>query len=221
MSPSFRNTPCFQTQCFFRPDKASSVEIQVPKLGNKPTRSGNKSSDNVSPVSKPASSDNVVRGGQKQILNNQGWKEGVLLNIRGLYPNNNKSKIQYLNDLTKDSNLLFLALTETHLNKNILDAEIQIGNYNLFRQDRKDRSHGGTACYVHSSLCANIVESRSDCYCEIWIVEISDLDLIVATIYRPPNCPAIKFKANIDLISKYLYIQSSSVRMSRFLSHGP
>ena len=126
-------------------------------------------------------------------------EEGVLINIHCLFPQNKKFKIQYLNDLTKVSNLLFIAITETHLNSNILDAEIQINNYALFRQDRKDRSHGGTACYVHSSLCSNIIESRSNSFCELLMIEISDLDLVLAVVYRPPHSPEKAFRSVIVL----------------------
>ena len=127
----------------FRSNEASSVEGQMSQLyKHRSSNSGSKPNTNIStdksPVTKSSPSDSVVRAGQESILNRTGWKEGVLLNIQVLYPNNKKFKVQYLNDLTKEANLLFLALTKTHLNSNILDAEIQLPNYNIFRQDRKE-----------------------------------------------------------------------------------
>ena len=47
-----------------------------------------------------------------------------------------------------DSNALVSALTETHLSPDILDAEVQIEGYTLFRADRILRSHGGVAMYA-------------------------------------------------------------------------
>ena len=48
------------------------------------------------------------------------------------------------------SNLLIV--TESHLNNNILDAEIQMEGYDLIRGDRKERSHGGVAIYTSSNI---------------------------------------------------------------------
>ena len=66
---------------------------------------------------------------------------GLFLNIQGL-PYNHMTKVNYLNDLASMNSLLFMSLTETHLSPNILDAEINIRDYNILRQDRKDRTHG-------------------------------------------------------------------------------
>ena len=68
---------------------------------------------------------------------------GIYANIRGLFPSTNKTKIPYLQDLANVSNAPFILLTETHLNPQIVDAEIYIENYTLYRSDRIGRSHGG------------------------------------------------------------------------------
>ena len=41
------------------------------------------------------------------------------------------------------NNFLFMSLTETHLSKNILDTEMDIQDFNILKQDRKYRTHGG------------------------------------------------------------------------------
>ena len=64
------------------------------------------------------------------------------MNIQGLNPKSNQSKIPYLQDLANDSNAPFICITESHLHEDILDAELQIKNYTLFRSDRKGRTHG-------------------------------------------------------------------------------
>ena len=59
------------------------------------------------------------------------------LNVARLLQNNsvNKSKINFLNDLS-DESTLFVALCETFLNDNIFDAEIQMQGFNVCRTDR-------------------------------------------------------------------------------------
>ena len=47
-----------------------------------------------------------------------------------------------LRDLMVKSGSNLLIVTESHLNNNILDAEIQMEGYDLIRGDRKERSHG-------------------------------------------------------------------------------
>ena len=43
----------------------------------------------------------------------------VLLNIQGLYPESNQTKIKYLEDIANINKYLMLAITETHLNEDI------------------------------------------------------------------------------------------------------
>ena len=66
------------------------------------------------------------------------------LNVAKLLQNNsvNKSKINFLNDLS-DESTLFVALCETFLNDNIFDAEIQMQGFNVCRTDRLSRPGGG------------------------------------------------------------------------------
>ena len=53
-----------------------------------------------------------------------------------------KSKVKFLGDLT-DNNTLFVGLTETFLNSNILDSEILMEGFNIVQLDRNGRTGGG------------------------------------------------------------------------------
>ena len=53
-----------------------------------------------------------------------------------------KSKVKFLGDLT-DNNTLFVGLTETFLNSNILDSEILMEGFNIVQRDRNGRTGGG------------------------------------------------------------------------------
>lgn len=117
-------------------------------------------------------------------------------NIRGLYPQNNQCKVPMLEEMIEEDNIYFVALTETHLNKNHLDAEIQMHNFTLFRADRKDRRHGGVALYLREDIAANAqtLISFSNGTTELLAVYLSKMDLAIIILYRPPNTTLDIFK---------------------------
>ena len=45
--------------------------------------------------------------------------------------------------MARESNSAFLILTEWHLTADVMDAEISVPGYELYRADRAVRSHGG------------------------------------------------------------------------------
>ena len=81
-----------------------------------------------------------------------------------------------------------VAIVESHLNKDIEAAEIKMDNYELFRSDRKDRSHGGVLLYVRQDIPAVQTLSFSNSVCEALAVKVKVLDLMIAILYRPPAC---------------------------------
>ena len=70
------------------------------------------------------------------------------MNVQGLYTSKNKSKHKLIGNIIKHSDSLFIAITETHLNENMFNAEVDIDQYEMFRSDRQDRICGGVALYV-------------------------------------------------------------------------
>ena len=75
------------------------------------------------------------------------------LNVARLLKNNsvNKSKINFLSDLS-DESTLFVALCDTFLNNNIFDAEIQMQGYNVCRTDRLSRPGGDVCFYIKEHI---------------------------------------------------------------------
>ena len=125
---------------------------------------------------------------------------GVLYwNIRGLLPLRNKTKILYLRDLTILKNPLCIVLTETHLNPNILNAEINIPDYTLYRCDRVGRTHGGTCIYTRNDLATQELLSYSNSVCETLVLKVKTLETILVSIYRPPDTSLESFTEAISL----------------------
>lgn len=97
-----------------------------------------------------------------------------------------------------------MAITETWLKGYITDAQVKIKNYSVFRSDRSARIHGGSLIYVHDSLLVSDHQSYDDQYCNCSIVTIDDLDCVVASVYRPPDCTSSSFKKMLGMIQNYI-----------------
>ena len=118
----------------------------------------------------------------------------LYLNINGLYPSSNTSKIPYLESLT-DSSTLAISITETHLNNLIKDSEIHIRNFILYRVDRIGKSHGGVALYICEKLESEQLLAFSNGISEFQIVKmrVKGELLYFINFYRPPNSSFDKF----------------------------
>ena len=77
-------------------------------------------------------------------------------------------------------------ISQSWLNSSISDSEISLSGYTLVRQDRKDKSGGGTAIYVHDGIPYTHRPDLSIGGIETcWIVK-----LFVSSVYRAPDvCP--------------------------------
>ena len=103
-------------------------------------------------------------------------------------------------------NAIFLALTETHLHKDHLDAEINMENYTAIRADRHIRSHEGVANYIRNDMATNMetLDSFSNGTTELLGVHLKNLNLLVITIYRPPNTTLGNFNQAISRLTEIL-----------------
>ena len=68
-----------------------------------------------------------------------------------------------------------IVVTETHLTSGILDAEITIPGYCIYRADRDEsRTHGGVAIYVREDLSSNLETVHSNAVCETLVVKVKN-----------------------------------------------
>ncbi|KAK4314102.1 hypothetical protein Pmani_014591 [Petrolisthes manimaculis] len=73
----------------------------------------------------------------------------ITFNIAGLMPYKMKGKTKLLEEIAKSENAIIISLTESHLNDEIRDAEVNIPKYMTFRTDRmKHHKKGGVITYV-------------------------------------------------------------------------
>ena len=97
-------------------------------------------------------------------------------------------------------------MTETHLTPDVLDEEITIPNFNVFRTDRINRKCGGVCILIHENL--RVEKSKSVHYsnsvCEMLIIHIEQMNLHIICVYRPPDTTKDEFAPCIDKIWSYL-----------------
>ena len=72
------------------------------------------------------------------------------------------SKIDELRVIAKKSRASLIGITESKLDKTVLDREISIDGYEFARFDR-NRHEGGVACYIRNDISFNV---RGDCSSE-------------------------------------------------------
>ena len=108
-------------------------------------------------------------------------------NVNGIISKIDKVKI-LLGETRK--NVQILCITETKLNKHILDSEISVDGYIIVRRDRHSGPGGGVCMFIRNDLNW---QRRNDLECEtietIWI-EIfikHSKSIIISVTYRPPD----------------------------------
>ena len=136
----------------------------------------------------------------------------IMWNIRGVYPKSNQTKVPFLNELSKQSKCKPLAIfiIESHLDEDILDAEIHIPGYSLTRTDRAERECGGVCMYMEDRFASTVLYSNSNTVCETLIVKIVSINLVICLIYRPPNCKQQEFIPCVEEIRNILSNHQSS-----------
>ena len=125
---------------------------------------------------------------------------------------NQKQKIQTLEEEVNNSQnqIPFFALTETHLNDSIFDAEIQINNYDVIRSDRTQRRQGGAALYLLQSITVDDIKKFSDNYTESVMTYLKKSNLIIIVIYRAPNTPANSFRNCLESVKTFIETHKDS-----------
>jgi len=133
------------------------------------------------------------------------------INVQGLYHRTCKSKKGLIGDVLQETNSLFIAMSETHLDADVLSAEIQIDGYTFYRSDRKLRKCGGVAIYVRNDLGSCVEGTFSNDVCECLIVKLEKIKTIVITCYRPPTCSKELFEELLEFLQSFVYHLNQNV----------
>ena len=123
----------------------------------------------------------------------------ILANVQVLCSVRKRYKVKMLQELMVGCKAIIAAFTETHLSQAILDAEVHIKGYTLYRSDRAGRQQGGVAMYVVDDLAADtkVISMGSNGVVEHIVLYIKKYNLIAVTVYRPPSAELAKFSSVI------------------------
>ena len=96
-----------------------------------------------------------------------------------------RDKIKFLEETihTSDKFIPVLVTCETHLEDGIMDPEVNISEYNLYRSDRITRKCGGTSIYIHQSIQIDNIEKYSDSVCEAVLLYSKLLNQVIIGVY--------------------------------------
>ena len=97
-----------------------------------------------------------------------------------------------------------IALSETWLKPHISNAQINIPNYQIVRADRELRYCGGALLYIHEDF--TILEQRtfSNSVCELAVCLLKPANLLVSSLYRPPNATNAEFSEMLNHLQKFI-----------------
>ena len=111
----------------------------------------------------------------------------IFANIGGLLSETGRvAKIPILSKDCIDSNPIFLAFTESHLNDSSKESEYHIPNYTPITCNRRSRAKGGVIVYLHNHLTYSLLSSSSDHMCSLLAIHIKEINLVLILAYRPP-----------------------------------
>ena len=90
---------------------------------------------------------------------------------------------------------------ETWLKDSIPDDVLTIKGYQLFRRDRKHKSHGAVCSYINDAIsCNRLLDLENDSFEVMWVVLRPNRlprgysNVIIAVVYHPPgaNCESMR-----------------------------
>ena len=128
----------------------------------------------------------------------------ISLNIQGLYPSNRAYKLGLVKELAIQNNSMAIAITETHLSEQVLDAEVNMDGFELKRSDRKDGAKGGVMVYLRKDLGLGdqVVHRESSDKVEVLVLHIKRTNTLLAIIYRPPVSRSEGYGAALQKIAE-------------------
>ena len=93
-----------------------------------------------------------------------------------------------------------ITISETRLNTPVINSEVSIDGYKLYRQDRLRKRGGGVCAYIRKDITVTVLKDIShlskNYFYQFWLkLQYRKLRLIVICIsFRPPDCPLSCFE---------------------------
>ena len=129
----------------------------------------------------------------------------LLANMQGLV-GTSRNKSPFLCDLIENHNSIWFAVTETWLGPDISDSEllVHLSGYTLLRSDRAGRERGGVCLFLRDDHTGEVLNTFSNGVCELLVVQVHQLNTVVAVCYRPPDTTLREFQAALVRLDEVL-----------------
>ncbi|XP_059186340.1 uncharacterized protein LOC131969177 [Centropristis striata] len=118
------------------------------------------------------------------------------------------NKMDLLKVWINSTNADVIVLSETWLTKSVLDKDISVNGYNVYRADRP-RKGGGVAMYIRSNFDVNLVLKESvSKELELLALEIEltkNHRIMLVGCYRPPSAPKNALSSLVKFLSQLKY----------------
>ena len=117
-----------------------------------------------------------------------------------------RNKAPFLSDLLRNNNSIWCAVTETWLKPDISDSEllVHIPGYQLLRCDRDGRQRGGVCLLLCDEFTGEVLNTFSNGVCDMLVVQVHQLNTVVAVLYRPPDTTMREFEAALAKLDEVL-----------------
>ena len=129
------------------------------------------------------------------------------MNVRSF---KNRDHLIEMRQLAHENNYNVIAISESWLNSSVINTEVEIAGYKLYRMDRLNKSGGGVCVYTRCSLKIKVLKDLSGIsalgFHQLWIqVQHNKLkSILLCVTYRPPDCSTICFEDFADKYSQAL-----------------
>ena len=125
-----------------------------------------------------------------------------------------------LKDSLDCDNSIGVFLTETWLSQDILDAEVTLEGFNLFRGDRVGHSRGGAAIYLKEKLNGRFSKAFSNGVVDCVVATSKVLDSVFVSLYRPPDTKLQEWKCALETLSSEIELLQANGMYQRVLVGG-
>ena len=144
------------------------------------------------------------------------------LNINGLSEVSQKYKITALEERihSNENYIPYFFIMESHLKSRHFDNEIAIRDYSLIRADRLTILKGGVILYSHKDFVIDDQDIYADTICQAVMAYNSNINLVIAAIYRPPRADNKSFTTCLQQINLFISKHSDAdLHISGDLNH--
>ena len=111
----------------------------------------------------------------------------------------------------------FIAIVESWTKPYILDAQLNLDNYQLFRSDRVKSKNGGSLLYILNSIPIEKTVSFDDNTCNAVICLSNKCKCIIISLYRPPNASNESFTRLLNFIEDFSTKHNEQNKLRNFI----